>query len=55
MLSFSTFECNADLSLRWEVRRDDRAGMELCANGLRDALLDEAQQFGFDVVAGELE
>jgi hypothetical protein len=29
--------------------------VELCGDGLKDALLDEAEQFGFDVVAGELE
>ena len=29
--------------------------MELRADGVADALLDEAEQFGFDVVAGELE
>jgi hypothetical protein len=28
--------------------------VELCADDLRDALLDEADQFGFDVMAGEL-
>jgi hypothetical protein len=31
------------------------SGVELFADGLRDALLDEAEQFGFDVMAGELE
>ena len=29
--------------------------VKLCADGLKHALLDEAEQFGFDVVAGELE
>jgi hypothetical protein len=29
--------------------------VELRADGVADALLDEAEQFGFDVVAGELE
>ena len=29
--------------------------MELGADGVADALLDEVEQFGFDVVAGELE
>ena len=29
--------------------------MELCADRLEDQLFDEAKQFGFDVVAGELE
>jgi hypothetical protein len=54
MLSFSGL--NAMQICRCVGRcADDRAGMELCANGLRDALLDEAQQFGFDVMAGELE
>ena len=32
-----------------------RVGMELCADGLGDAFLDEAEQFAFDVMAGELE
>jgi hypothetical protein len=32
-----------------------QSGVELCADGLGDALLDKAEQFGFDVVAGELE
>jgi hypothetical protein len=27
----------------------------LCADGLGDTLLDETEQFGFDVVSGELE
>jgi len=38
------------------VRSDEaRLARELCADGLADALLDEAEQFGFDVVAGEFE
>jgi hypothetical protein len=28
--------------------------MELCADGLADALLDEAEQIGFDVVSGKI-
>jgi hypothetical protein len=32
-----------------------QVGHELCADALGDALLDEVEQFGFDVVAGELE
>jgi hypothetical protein len=31
------------------------SGVELRVDGVGDALLDEAEQFGFDVVAGELE
>ncbi|HTF72146.1 MAG TPA: hypothetical protein VK638_56705, partial [Edaphobacter sp.] len=37
------------------VQRRGTSGTELCADGVADALLDEAEQFGFDVVAGELE
>jgi hypothetical protein len=29
--------------------------VELCADGLGHALLDKAEQFGFDVVAGEFD
>jgi hypothetical protein len=29
-------------------------GVELCADRVGDVLIDEAEQFGFDVVAGEL-
>ena len=37
------------------VQRRGTSGVELRADGVADALLDEAEQFGFDVVAGELE
>jgi hypothetical protein len=31
------------------------SGVDLRADGLADTLLDEVEQFGFDVVSGELE
>jgi hypothetical protein len=37
------------------VQQRGALGVELCADGLEDALFDEAEQFGFDVAAGELE
>jgi hypothetical protein len=37
------------------VQRRGAPGVELCTDGLRHALIDEAEQFGSDVVAGELE
>jgi hypothetical protein len=40
---------------RGGVQRRGTSGVELRADGVADALLDEAEQFGFDVVAGELE
>jgi hypothetical protein len=36
------------------VQRRGTSGVELCADGLGNALLDKAEQFGFDGVAGEL-
>jgi hypothetical protein len=57
MLSFSRFEgerCSL-AAARGGVQRRGTSGVELRADGVADALLDEAEQFGFDVVAGELE
>ena len=31
------------------------SGVQLCSDGLKDARLNEVEQFGFDVVTGELE
>jgi hypothetical protein len=57
MLSFSRFEArDAASPLHGEVcSAEARLARELCADGVADALLDEAEQFGFDVVAGEFE
>jgi hypothetical protein len=56
MLSFSRFEArDAASPLHGEVCSDEASGVELRADGVADALLDEAEQFDFDVVAGELE
>jgi hypothetical protein len=57
MLSFSRFEAiDAASSLLGKVCSDEAAsGVELCTDCLGDAFLDEAKQFGFYIVAGELE
>jgi hypothetical protein len=56
MLSFSRFEERCRLAAaRGGVQRRGTSGVELRADCVADALLDEAEQFGFDVVAGELE
>jgi hypothetical protein len=52
------FQVGGESSLaaaRGGVQRRGTSGVELRADGVADALLDEAKQFGFDVVAGELE
>jgi hypothetical protein len=40
---------------RGGMQRRGTSGADLRADGVADALLDEAEQFGFDVVSGELE
>ena len=52
---------NDDVKTGWKssaaevgVQRQNMSGAELCANGLEDALLDEAEELDFYIVAGEL-
>jgi hypothetical protein len=53
MLSFSRFEArDAASAARGGVQRRGASGVEQCAEGLGDALFDEAEQFDFDLVAG---